>query len=292
MYEQIRSKIQNPKTKSMIKEVTRTLTTCVLVGALFTACQKDNNDTAKQEAPKISQDVLQQISNKGFSTADVRKVAGGYLVEGDILLDEKELAAASGSPTLRIAEVEQYRTNNLVTGLPRTITVKVTGLTQAFIDGADLAIQRYNALNLSLHFQRITSGTANITLQGFYEAPSGGFITLGSAGFPTSSGNPYSTIRMNTHPQAYGSNPNVNYVGSVIQHEMGHCIGMRHTDYMNRAYSCGSSGAGNEGSAGVGAVLIPGTPSGPDAGSWMLACSNGGNRTFNANDIVALNYLY
>ena len=108
MYEQIRSKIQNPKTTSMIKQVTRTLTACVLVGALFTACQKDNNDTAKQEAPKIAQDVLQQISNKGFSTADVRKVAGGYLVEGDILLDEKELAAASGSPTLRIAEVEQY----------------------------------------------------------------------------------------------------------------------------------------------------------------------------------------
>jgi hypothetical protein len=290
MHEQIRSAIQNPKTTSMIKQVTRTLAACVLVGALFTACQKENNETAKQEPAKISQDVLQQISNKGFSTADVRKVAGGYLVEGDILLDEKDLAAVSTSPNLRIAEVEQYRTNNLVTSLPRTVTVRVSGLTQAFIDGTDLAIQRYNALNLSLRFQRVTNGTANITIQGFYEAPSGGFITLGSAGFPTASGNPYSTIRMNTHPQAYGTNPNVNYVGSVIQHEMGHCIGFRHTDYMNRAYSCGSGG--NEGSAGVGAVHIPGTPTGPDAGSWMLACSNGGNRTFNANDIVALNYLY
>jgi hypothetical protein len=291
MHEQIKSIFQNPKPSVMFRQVTSTLAGCLLAGALFISCQKESNETAQQQPQqKISQDVLQQISNKGFSTADVRKVEGGYLVEGDILLDEKDLASTSASPNLRIADVEQYRTNNLVTALPRVITVRVSGLSQAFINGTDLAIQRYNALGLRLTFRRVTSGTANITIQGFYEGPSGGFITLGSAGFPTSSGNPYSTIRMNTHPQAYGTNPNVNYVGSVIQHEMGHCIGFRHTDYMNRAYSCGSGG--NEGAAGVGAVHIPGTPTGPDAASWMLACSNGGNRTFNANDIVALNYLY
>jgi hypothetical protein len=273
----------------MIKQVIRGLAGCLMAGALFISCQKDNAETAQQDQ-KIPQDVLQKIGNKGFSTADVHKVDGGYLVEGDILLSEKELSSVSSSPNLRIAEVEQYRTNNLVTRLPRVIRVKVTGLTQPYIDGTDLAISRYNALGLQLTFQRVTSGTADITISGFYQGPSGGFITLGSSGFPTSSGNPYSSISMNTHPQAYGSNPNVSYVGSVIQHEMGHCIGFRHTDYMNRAYSCGSGG--NEGSAGVGAIHIPGTPTGPDAASWMLACSNGGNRTFNANDRVALNYLY
>jgi hypothetical protein len=263
----------------------------IATSALLVSCQKDekanNEQPQQQEVPSA---VLQQISARGFSTADVRKVEGGYLVEGDILLDEKALAETPASPNLRIAEVEQYRTYNLVTSLPRVVTVKLTGLSQAFIDGADLAISRYNQLGLRISFRRITSGTANITIEGFYEGPSGGFITLGSAGFPTSSGNPYSRIRMNTHPQAYGTNPAVNYVGSVIQHEMGHCIGFRHTDYMNRAYSCGSGG--NEGSAGVGAVHIPGTPTGPNSGSWMLACSNGGNRTFNSNDKVALNYLY
>jgi hypothetical protein len=96
---------------------------------------------------------------------------------------------------------------------------------------------------------------------------------------------------MNTNAAAYGSSPNVLYVGSVIQHEIGHCIGFRHTDYFNRALSCGGT-ATNEGASSVGAVWIPGTPTGNSANSWMLACSNGGNRTFNANDIVALNYLY
>ncbi len=61
---------------------------------------------------------------------------------------------------------------------------------------------------------------------------------------------------------------------------------------MNRSYSCGGS-AVNEGASTVGAKLIPGTPSGPSAGSWMLACiSCGGDRPFTSYDRIALNYLY
>ena len=61
---------------------------------------------------------------------------------------------------------------------------------------------------------------------------------------------------------------------------------------MDRSYSCNGSPV-NEGDGGVGAILIPGTPSGPDANSWMLACiGNGINRPFNNNDKTALSYLY
>ena len=267
----------------------------LLLGATFAfivyACKKDGATQQKDPEP-VPQDVIAKIKALGFSSSGVRAAEGGWLVEGDILLTAENLSEASTSANLRIAETEQYRTNNLVKSLPRQITVKVMDLGPAFVSGADLAIARYNAQNLQLTFRRITSGKADITIKGFYQGPSGGFITLGSAGFPTRNGNPYGTISMNTHEQAYGANPNVDYVGSVIQHEMGHCIGFRHTDYMDRAFSCGASGAGNEGASNVGAVHIPGTPTGPDAASWMLACSNGGNRTFNANDIVALNYLY
>lgn len=254
------------------------------------SCKKQSSATASQDSA-ISTQTLAQIKALGFSDQHVRKVEDGYLVEDDIVLSDELLNGTNEQQLLRIANTEQYRTTNLVTGLPRTITVKVTNLGTAFIQGTDLAISRYNALNLRIHFQRITSGSASITIKGFNQGPSGGYITLGSSGFPTNSGNPYGTIQMNTNAAAYGSNPDVNYVGSVIQHEVGHCIGMRHTDYMNRAYSCGGS-AVNEGASNIGAILIPGTPSGPDANSWMLACSNGGNRTFNSNDVVALNYLY
>jgi hypothetical protein len=44
--------------------------------------------------------------------------------------------------------------------------------------------------------------------------------------------------------------------------------------------------------SGVRAILINGTPSGFDSESFMLGCSAGTDRTFNPNDVIALNYLY
>lgn len=264
---------------------------CLLTAALsFSSCKRSATEQPVQPNA-VSAEVLSQIKASGFSTDHVIKTDEGYLVEGDILLTTDQLKEKVSSPVLRVANTEQYRTNYLVTGLPKVIKVKVTGLGNAFIAGTDTAIRRYNNLGLRLTFQRITSGTADITIEGFNQGPSGGYITLGSSGFPTSTGKAFGSVKMNTNQYAYGSNPNVLYVGSVIQHEIGHCIGMRHTDYMDRSYSCGGS-AVNEGASTVGAISIPGTPTGPDANSWMLACSNGGNRTFNANDIIALNYLY
>ncbi|MFD2288328.1 protease [Pedobacter petrophilus] len=265
---------------------------CLLFTTLY-SCKNNETETAIEKKADISTATLEKVKSLGFSTENIRKIDGGYLVEGDILLTEENLTEKSTSTNLSIAETEQYRTTNTVRSLPRVITVSVTNLPQVYSDAVNTMISRYNSLGLRITFQRAAAGTTgNINVVGFNEAPSGGFITLGSAGFPTSSGNPFNQIRMNTNTAAYGANPNLLYLASVIQHEVGHCVGLRHTDYMNRAFSCGASGAGNEGASNVGAVLIPGTPSTPDAASFMLACSNGGNRTFNANDVVALNYIY
>lgn len=274
-----------------MKKVVMPFAVVCITAVSFVACKKNASTASDDQA--VSKQTLSQIQALGFSTENVRKVNEGYLVEGDIILTDQNLNGGSTSPTLRIAEVEQYRTTNLVTRLPRVITIMVSNLGTAYVQGTDLAISRYNALNGQLNFQRITSGTPDINIVGFNQGPSGGYITLGSSGFPTSSGDPYNQIKMNTNQYAYGSNPDVNYVGSVIQHELGHCIGFRHTDYMDRSYSCGGRKVNEEKPpSGYGAILIPGTPSGPDANSWMLACSNGGNRTFNANDVIAMNYLY
>jgi hypothetical protein len=72
-----------------------------------------------------------------------------------------------------------------------------------------------------------------------------------------------------------------------MAHEIGHTIGFRHTDYQTRE-SCGSNT--NEGSAGVGAIYIPGTPTGSDATSLMQSC--GPSRSLNNNDKIALDFLY
>ena len=275
-----------------MKKIVMPFAVVCITAMTFVACKKDAKTTEDNNA--VSQEVLAKIQNQGFSTQSVKKVDNGYLVEGDIILTDENLNSKSTSPTLLIAQEEQYRTTNLVTRLPRVITVSVTNMPTVYVQATQAAIARYNALpNTRLTFQFQSTGTGNIDVYGFNEGPSGGYITLGSSGFPTASGDPYNQIKMNTNAQAYGSNPDLNYVTSVIQHEMGHCIGFRHTDYMDRSYSCGGRKTNEERPpSGYGAILIPGTPSTPNAESFMLACSNGGDRTFNANDLIAMDYLY
>lgn len=160
------------------------------------------------------------------------------------------------------------------------------------IAGLDLAIARYNSENLTISFERVTSsGGADIVMTRLSKRDERRGV-LGSAGFPTNSGDPYGEIKMSgVLESSYGLS--TEGIATIIAHEMGHCVGFRHTDYFNRAISCGG-GTSNEGDGGVGANLIPGTPAGATAGdnSWMLACTDGGDRPFNNDDQVALDYLY
>ncbi|HVF97857.1 MAG TPA: M57 family metalloprotease [Flavisolibacter sp.] len=274
----------------MRKTLAPLLLACTMA-SVFVACKKEAKEAETQQ-DEVSASVKAQIKSLGFNTGEIQKIDEGYLVEGDIVLTAADLAAVPTSPELVIANEEHYRTNNLVNASTySTIKVAISSSssshTAVFTSALDEAIRRYNAENLSIRFQRVSSG-ANITINAFYEVSN----VLGSAGFPSNSGAPYSSIKMNTyHYSTSTSSTNVNYIATIMSHEMGHCIGMRHTDYMNRAYSCGGS-ASNEGSAGVGAVYIPGTPSGPSSRSWMLACSDGSNRPFTSADRTALNYLY
>ena len=263
-----------------MRQMLKPLAFLLIAGFAITSCKKEVKDPAQEE---ISQEVLAQIKDLGFNTSGVQKIDEGYLVEGDIILTPDRLTERPTSPSLRIAEVEQYNTFNLVTGLPRTITVSSSGSINGSVSSAiDAAIGRYNAQNLRITFSRVASGgDINIRI-----VNGGNYIA--SAGFP-GGGDPYNEVKFNKQYQNYSAG----FLTTVIAHEMGHCIGFRHTDWMNRAYSCGTGGSEGQQTTGVGAVLIPGTPSGPDSGSWMLAClSATTNRPFNNNDKTALNYLY
>ncbi|MFL5808312.1 MAG: M57 family metalloprotease [Flavisolibacter sp.] len=277
-----------------MKKVFRPFAAVCAIAVMMTACKKNTKDSAPDE---ISQSTLSQIQALGFSSEGVKKLSDGYLVEGDIKLSENELKASPATPNMIIAQEEQYRTFNLVS-VAKHATIKValnnssTQHEAAFSAALDEAIRRYNAEGLQVSFTRVSpSQSPDITVVAFYEVSN----TLGSSGFPSSAGDPYNTVNMNTYWYSTGTTTtNVNYIGTIMAHEIGHCIGFRHTDYMNRAYSCGGRKQ-NEGQAsnGVGAVYIPGTATGGDPNSWMLACVGSNvNRPFNANDKVALAYVY
>ena len=249
----------------------------------FASCKKQSDN---EEI--IQQSIRDKIFALGFSADNIQKIDGGYLTEGDIFLSEADLDGNPQSQFLRIAGNDQYRTFNILTGLPRTLTISLSNKFP-FIYGAalDEAIRRYNTENLQIHFQRVNND-ADIHIV----KASGNWFA--ASGLPSPNGEACNTIMLN--PSYIGAAKNgidfINYVATLIAHEIGHCIGFRHTDYMNRSFSCKGRTV-NEGAGSLGAVNIAGTPVSSDAGSWMLACINfNQNRPFNDNDKIALSYLY
>ncbi|MDN4163997.1 M57 family metalloprotease [Cytophagales bacterium LB-30] len=268
----------------------------ILMSMTYTSCTTDTNEP-NQFA--ITETTLNQFKDLGFDVSDIQvdqsvnPLTGikekMYVLEGDIAITEENLLQMVRSEIAHEGACgEQYRTTNLVGGLPRTIRVMgYTGGSQALDSKMRTALQwavdNYNALNTGLNFT-LTFGTnySSYDMVVYKVSGAGG----GSAGFP-SGGNPYKFIQI----QAGTSNYDTNVVEHVITHEMGHCLGLRHTDYFNRSLSCGSGG--NEGSSGVGAIHIPGTPTGFDANSIMLACfSSSEDGEFGSFDRTALEYLY
>lgn len=269
----------------------------LLVGSgVFYSCQ----DEQVTDSLTVSDGVRSQLINLGFDVVNHPPINfdQGYLVEGDIYLTPADLATMKEAK--RLPNMEQYRTTNYVntSGSVRTITMYAQQGTctscysAGMIAGLDLAIARYNAENLNIRFQRLTTSTgANIIMTRLKKGEEAQGI-LGSAGFPTAAGNPYNQIKMSGVLESkYGLS--TAGIATIIGHEMGHCVGFRHTDYYDRSVSCGGA-LSNEGASTVGAVLIPGTSATATlaAKSWMLACTDGGDRPFNNDDKTALNYLY
>lgn len=297
----------------------------VLLGftVLVSSCEKEDMD-ARGIVP---QEVITQLRNLGFNPDGIVKVDEGYRIERDIIITEEFLNSEIHEH--RVPNAEQYSTNNLVsTGGSRVITMYIdapppsggnstisssnngpgnnrgggkgggggggggsTQFDQTYADALADAIGRYNAENLEITFQRIDNqNNADIVFTRLRKGDERQGI-LGSAGFPTSSGDPYGEIKMSgIIASTYGWSQKA--IATVMAHEIGHCIGFRHTDYFNRSISCGSGG--NEGASTVGANHIPGTPTGASLAdqSFMLSCTGGGDRPFNADDKTALQYLY
>lgn len=269
-------------------------------GLFFSSCQKEDvNQTTSEELAetdqesKISKETLDKIASLNFNSNEVevfeRTILNGeteesFLIEGDILLSKHQI------DEMQPADItsKQYRTYNLVNS-PRTINIigftgsgYGQGLTSKQQTALQRAVQNFNDLNIGLSFS-LSFGTNyspyDIVV---FQEPNG--QAGGIAGFP-SNGNPYKWVTIYSGMESYSTSTNEH----VITHEIGHSLGLRHTDWFSRQ-SCGQSG---EPANPDGAVYIPGTPEGYDSNSLMLACfgaNESGN--FGYYDEVALEYLY
>ncbi|WNG45360.1 protease [Archangium minus] len=251
--------------------------TAVLVvscGAMLAGCGTDPQAE--------NQEIVSNLIEAGFPADDIMVVEDAVYVGRDahVTLEASREMLQHGHES-----AEQYRTTNLVGTSVTKICVNPTSSFNSYTrlsQGLDQAIANYNSLGLRITFARgpTTGCTANITATTMSGAG-------GSAGFP-SGGKPYGTINIGTGLNSYSLDVNEH----VITHELGHAIGFRHSDYYNRNISCGSGG--NEGTAGVGAILIPGTPSTATVGGSIMNSCFRSTETgeWTSSDKTALNYLY
>jgi len=257
----------------------------------FTSCKKE----AATNSEEIPQSVKAQIYAAGFGTSNIQKVEEGYLVEGDIILTPEWLNNNPARQILRTATGEQYHTTNLVTGLPRTISLSLSNKLlnkPGFYESLQETSNRFNAVPGfdGITFTIAAAGRGNIN---FVEGKFSTNTILATSGFPNSRGEPYGTVKVNSSAMNSYPTPDwISFLAHLFSHEIGHCIGFRHSDWFDR--SLGGCGGGNEGEGGAGAILIPGTPAAPDVDidSWMISCLNWPGHSFSDYDKIALAYLY
>jgi len=250
----------------------RKLSMALLAGVALVGCGVDEN-----------QEIVANLVEAGFPADDIMVVEDAVYVGRDahVTLEASREMLQTDKGT-----AEQYRTTNLVGSGVTKICIIPTSQFDSYSTlsaGLDLAIANYNSQGLQFTMVRGSASDCSATISARTTSGTGG-----SAGFPTG-GKPYGTINIGVGLQSYSTDVSEH----VITHELGHCIGFRHSDYYDRSISCGGS-ATNEGASNVGAIHIPGTPTTASrGGSIMNSCfSASESGEWSSSDRTALSYLY
>jgi hypothetical protein len=254
----------------------RSIVLAVSFSAFAFGCTADQGNS-----PEDIQEIVDNLGQAGYPASEIAVVGDEVYVGRDALV------TLEASREMLIADVsteEQYRTTNLVAATVDTICVDASRFRGDFSTAIDRSIAAYNALGISFTMRRTRGNEAgcDALITGRLAGPVGG-----QSGFP-SGGLPFGSFQVGRGTIDFG----INTAAHVIIHELGHTVGLRHSDFFNRSISCGSGG--NEGDAGIGAILIPGTPEGAVVGgSIMNSCFRAVEAgAFTATDVTALQTIY
>ena len=175
----------------------------------------------------LDPEIVKRISELGFRADMISKMDGEYIVEGDIVVPASYLEGG---------QTRQARSSELI-GCERVgfITIRVDNSipnsgNDNWRDELLQAIDDWNEVQSALRLELVEDDNADITVRA-----DGGVLAnnvIADALFP-SDGRPGNRIRINLD---FNGNTNVS-TGSKrynMVHEIGHCIGFRHTNWSSR----------------------------------------------------------
>lgn len=261
-----------------------TVLSALVVMFLFTSCQKDSREVSgKPDAASISAADRQLIAKIGFDRADIVDMGEYYIVEGDIRLEKDKLQEYAS------AAEETFRTRQAAWGGPLISPAKQSRITvridNSLISQSDWSQAILNALDewsilpwCALGMQYTTATNADIVFRAGTSLT--GTTIIASSAWPYG-GNPGTKVDVNTDFNYFTTSQKT----YIAVHELGHSIGLRHTDweiYNESSYIDGYYRA----------QTIPGT-SADDYASVMNKYYYGDPwAKFSNFDVYAIQYLY
>lgn len=272
----------------------RTVLLTSLSCSLLLSCEEPEeaiDPVASLTFDDISEETRGQFASLGFETSELAMSGENYLVGGDILVTPASFAemltTSDGSEGPR---EEQFRTRIIVDARYKTIKIRLMNEEdQRLAEGIRRAIENYNNLGLRFKLKRVPASdeSAHIKINRVRNLDRD-FGVIGSAFFPAPGGVPGDKIVIDRI--ALGSDRSNNFIEHLVTHEIGHCLGMRHSDWFDKSISCGRNGSESAGD--IGAIMISGTKN-RDPKSVMNSCWSGDTGgEFTALDKVAWRKVY
>ncbi len=255
---------------------------------LLISCEKD--EIASTANNTVSQKIQEKLWALGVDPSNARliekEVSDGVISQvvqvGDLLFPLDEL---SEYPNLQTTNegVRAFHNGNLVATSYKKIVIVSKGLSVSFLNTSmQQAINEYNALGLNFTFELLLEeGPADIVFRASnYHDDAGNPVSdpVASALFPKE-GKPGSLIEVNV--KAYNERGfSEEEWKRFLMHEIGHALGLRHSDYKSNSET-------NT------VYYIPGTGSlGTETNSIMVSKNPHFIAGFTPDDITAFTHLY